>query len=70
MPKKAKNNKTKAVSRSKTAKRTKKTIVKKATQKKKTTNIQYTTYTYLYPHKKRKDGSVLLDPRFLTGWVL
>ena len=38
MPKKAKNNKTKAVSRSKTAKRTKKTIVKKATQKKKTTN--------------------------------
>ena len=38
MPKKVKNNKTKAVSRSKTAKRTKKTIVKKATQKKKTTN--------------------------------
>ena len=38
MPKKAKNNKTKAISRSKTAKRTKKTIVKKATQKKKTTN--------------------------------
>ena len=38
MPKKAKNNKTKAVSRSKTAKRTKKTIVKEATQKKKTTN--------------------------------
>ena len=38
MPKKAKNNKMKAVSRSKTAKRTKKTIVKKATQKKKTTN--------------------------------
>ena len=66
MPKKAKNNKTKAVSRSKTAKRTKKTIVKKATQKKKTTNKASPKKTIIKKLVKKKLTTKKSTPKKLA----
>ena len=66
MPKKAKNNKTKAVSRSKTAKRTKKTIVKKATQKKKTTNKASPKKTIIKKLVKKKLTTKKTTPKKKT----